>query len=557
MAPLTHPTSSAKHPRFRSGQVQSENARRLLWQQSASVHSRLPASAWEKDNARLLGWLALALVAVGLLWRFAHYLMRFPVWGDEAMLLVNYFTKGYLDLFGPIDNCQVAPLLFHWIELTAVRWLGTSELAVRLPAFLAGLGSLALFWRLARLTLTPLPRTIAVGILSVSIWPATMGALTKPYTCDLFFSLLLLVLAVSWLHKPARSRPLLLLTALVPVAVLGSYPSVFIGGGISLTLLPVVWRRRDRKAAGLFVLYNLLLAGTFIGHYLLVGRTHLASPATDGTTLDRMQSYWDNGFPPLQMLAFLKWSFLAHTGQMAAYPVGTANGGSLLTVLASGVGLWHLSRHGRTCLPMLVMASFGLWFLAGLMRCYPYGSSCRVAQHAAPFYCLLAGMGVSVLIQRACTSRACWKRTLCAAGVLGLVGAMGIARDVYRPYRDEDARWARRLTNDLVTHSAGDPILVAQDIKKINPVFHWQLGTHGSQVVSWPEVDWQRMGREHSLWVFSYGEKFGTEQARVQLMLEHSNRKWRCVERKASTIAQRRFDEGFLHCRVYHWVCEK
>ena len=56
-----------------------------------------------------------------------------------------------IDLAGPLENCQVAPLLFHAAEWTSLRLLGTSELAVRLPALLACLGSLVLFARLARL----------------------------------------------------------------------------------------------------------------------------------------------------------------------------------------------------------------------------------------------------------------------------------------------------------------------------------------------------------------------------------------------------------------------
>src|SRR5690242_20448308 len=100
--------------------------------------------------------LAAGLVLVGLAWRLTRYLLAFPIWGDEAMLLLNYPSRGYLDLFGPIDDCQIAPLLFHASVPTCFRTLGTSEWAVRLPALMACLGALALFWRLARLTLPPL-----------------------------------------------------------------------------------------------------------------------------------------------------------------------------------------------------------------------------------------------------------------------------------------------------------------------------------------------------------------------------------------------------------------
>src|SRR5262245_19376529 len=144
--------------------------------------------------------LTLLVVLLGVAWGLSRYLLRFSICGDEAMLLVNYFPgKGYLDLAGPLDNCQVAPLLFHWAELTALRLFGASELSVRLPPLLACLASLPLFWRLCRLTLpSPRARLFAVAILSVSIWPATLGSLVKPYTFDLLFSLALLVCAAEW-----------------------------------------------------------------------------------------------------------------------------------------------------------------------------------------------------------------------------------------------------------------------------------------------------------------------------------------------------------------------
>jgi hypothetical protein len=520
----------------------------------------LIASAWEKDNARLLRWLAVALVIVGLAWRFARYLLRFPIWGDEAMLLVNYFSKSYLDLLGPIDNCQVAPLLFHWVELTAVRWLGTSELAVRLPAFLACLGSLVLFWRLAHLTLPPLARTLAVGILCVSIWPATMGSLTKPYASDLFFSLLLLVLAVTWLRKPDRLWSLVALVVVVPVCVLASYPSVFIAGAVGIALFPAVWRdyhgqQQQRKVVLLFALFNLLLVGTFAAHYLLVGLSHLRSPMPGhSTTAQGMASYWEMGFPPLALVPFIKWFLLAHTGQIAAYPLGSANGGSSLTVLVGLIGLWYLYRQGQRGLLTLVAAAFVLWFIAGALHRYPYGASCRVSQHAAPFYCLLAGLGLSVWIHRLQTSRGRWKATLTVGIVLGLIGIGGVIRDFRRPWRDDDALWARQQTASLMARAGNDPILVLQDFERIDAPLQWQLGIHRAQVVQRPDINWQKLGHsQSSLWIFSYGEAGREEEDQLRLLLEQSNQPWHCIYRNRSLLPQWRPDQGFLHCRMYHY----
>jgi len=518
----------------------------------------LPIDAWEQHNARWLRRLALAVVVVGLVWRFTRYLLRFPVWVDESMLLVNYFSKSYLDVLGPIDNCQVAPLLFHWIELTAVRCLGTSELAVRFPAFLSCLGSLLLFWQLTRLTLPPLARTVAIAIFSVSIWPVTMGSNTKPYASDLLFSLLLIIPTVAWLRDPSRFWPLVFLSAIVPVALIGSYPAVFVAGAVSLALLPVVWRGHDRKTIALFALYNLMLVGTFAAHYLIVGRTHLASRIGDTTTAVGMDRYWQDGFPPLAPFAFLKWFVLAHTGQFAAYPLGAVNGGSIVTVLMALVGVRHLYRHGQRGLVTMFAGTLGLGFVAALFHKYPHGANCRLAQHLAPYWCLLAGLGVAVLIGRLAASRARWKATLTVCGVLAAIGIGGTVRDVLRPYRDEGALWARQIIGDLMARAGDDPVLAVQAPGNLNAVLYWQLGSCGEQVTWGPAIDWQQAARQRSsLWVFSYGPPTGDEQARLEASLQQTGQHWRCVEWKPSLLQHDGKDVGNEHCRVYHWVREQ
>src|SRR5262245_27550733 len=103
----------------------------------AALHDMPGSSSGRQGGMPDLRLLALLVVLIGVAWRLTRYLLRFPVWGDEAMLLVNYPGRDYLDLAGPLENCQVAPLLFHWAELTALRLFGTSDLAVRVPPLLA------------------------------------------------------------------------------------------------------------------------------------------------------------------------------------------------------------------------------------------------------------------------------------------------------------------------------------------------------------------------------------------------------------------------------------
>ena len=93
-------------------------------------------------------WL-LALMILGVVLRLTRYLLRFPLWEDEAMLSANLIDRGYAGLLQPLHYCQVAPTLFLWGQLASVKLLGFNEYALRLIPFLCGLGSLLLFRHVA------------------------------------------------------------------------------------------------------------------------------------------------------------------------------------------------------------------------------------------------------------------------------------------------------------------------------------------------------------------------------------------------------------------------
>ncbi len=186
-------------------------------------------------------WIMLFL-AVGVAVRLIRYLLRFPLWGDEAMLAMNFLDRDYAGLMQPLDFHQVAPLLFLWIELTAVKLLGFHEWSLRLFPLLCSLASLFLFHRLARLLLRGTALVLAVGIFAVTYSGLRYAAEMKPYGGDLMISTLLLLLAVRWWRQPDDTRWLWALAAVVPLALGLSYPAVFVAGGVSLS--------RGGRAAG-------------------------------------------------------------------------------------------------------------------------------------------------------------------------------------------------------------------------------------------------------------------------------------------------------------------
>ncbi len=458
----------------------------------------------EQQYRVLLRRLTLALLALGVLWRLVRYLLRFPIWEDEAFICLNFLELDYLGLTRELRNCQVAPLLFLWGELTALRLFGASELSMRLLPFLAGMASLLLFWRLACATLPPLARTLAVGFLAVAIWPVSMGAFTKPYSLDLFMSLLLLLPAVHWLQQPQQPRWLILLSMATPLALFSSYPVVFVAGAISLALVATAWRQ-GWKTRILWGVYNMTLLAAFLGHYFIAGQSQLHSPDKAATTEQGMQAFWAEGFPPSQPLALAKWLVFAHTGQMMAFPIGAQDGGSTLTTLLCLLGAWHFWTTGRRDLFVLCLAPFGLGLFAAILHRYPYGASCRLCQHLAPGICLSAGMGAAVLLERLHSAALLRRWIIGVCTLLLLIGVCGMVRDIVHPYRTLEALWTRQVMQTLAAESrSGAPLVVLNKREDMDALFCWYLEQYGDRV-SWAgQIDWNKAKASGELFCLSY-----------------------------------------------------
>src|SRR4029453_14983473 len=79
------------------------------------VRSRADVVDW---SARARRW-TLVLLAAGVAWRLVRYGLGFPLWGDEAALLLNVVERhGYAELLRPLAHEQVAPLGFLAAEYT-------------------------------------------------------------------------------------------------------------------------------------------------------------------------------------------------------------------------------------------------------------------------------------------------------------------------------------------------------------------------------------------------------------------------------------------------------
>jgi hypothetical protein len=501
-------------------------------------------------SSRTATRLALGILLLGVAWRTVRYLLQFPFWGDEAMLAMNFAWFDFTQLTQRLENCQIAPLLFLWGERAAYALLGPGELSLRLLPFLAGIGSLLVYWRLTGLLLEPQARLFAVGFLAVANFPVAMTTLLKPYSLDLFVALVLLLLVVEWLQNSGQTSWLIRLTCFVPVSLLTSYPALFVAGGVSLALLPQAWRQ-GWPARCWFVAYQAALLGGF-GLSYFIGLHQLGTVSGRASTQSGMASGWAYAFPPASPWQWPGWFVLLTTGQMAAYPLGASDGGSSLTVLCclAGVACWV--RQRRWALLASLSAPLVLNLAAATLGRYPYGGAARISQHLAPGLCILAGLGLSALVNR--VSQLPQRRARWALGITCLfacIGLGGLVRDIAAPYYSPGSAWNRDAMKQMrVEVPATDPVVMCGDAHTLECVFVWYWLNEG-QRVTWnyevPPV--ARSGNQ--VWGFHQGPGADGACRRLDEALRRQDAGWQLVRRIPYVYEPRKRKESPQYCELF------
>ncbi len=382
-----------------------------------------------------------AFLGLGILARSVRYFLRFPLWEDECFLCVSVFQRGFGGLLEPLEYHQVAPVLFLWLQKVATTVFGFNELALRLVPFACSLASLFLFYRLVSRVVGGTARLFCVALFAVSYPGVRYAAEAKQYSTDLFASLVLVVLLVEWLRRPAQRQWLLALVIWCPLAIGLSYPAVFTAAAVSLILFVVIWRRRIAGMWTWWVLYNAGIGAAIGAIFLFVMRNQMEAE------LGFMGDHWANAFVPVgSVISFVKWFILTHTGALFAHPVGDDRGGSVVTTVLVVLGLVFFFQRRQRLVPALLLVPLSLHFLAALLQRYPYGMHVKFSMYFAPMVYVFMGVGCAVLVGSQAPKKTRDQLAGMARIVLIVIGVIGLAimaRDLLYPYKTTSDMRAR------------------------------------------------------------------------------------------------------------------
>lgn len=344
-------------------------------------------------DSKHLARVVLFFLVLGAIARTVRYLVNLPLGDSEVAIEENLYQLGYFELAKGFVNFQAAPILWLWIEKTITDLFGLSGYALRLFPYLGSVASLFLFYRLMQNITHGVALAFCVSIFSVSYPLIRYGASGKPYGTDVLITILLLFFAVRYLKKPDQCRWRFGLIAFTPIALGMSFPSVFIAGGVSLTLAYFIWKNRIQRGLMVWILYNLVLIGSFLFFFFVIVRTQTQS------TLAAFQEYWAAAFPPVTSpLSFLSWLMKVHSSRSFSYPLGGKHGGSTLTLLLCLFSIGVLLRAKQWGELLWLLGPFGLALIAAAFQYYPYGAHYRFLLFLSPLICILAGIAMERLI---------------------------------------------------------------------------------------------------------------------------------------------------------------
>lgn len=236
---------------------------------TASINVTMPMPSMPLPRLRVQP-LALILL-IGLVVRLVR--IGEPLWYDEA------FTAGIAVL--PLGNLPAAiagdvhPPLWYLVEWLFVHLFGSSEIVLRLPALLFGIGTVLMLYRLAlALQLGEAVALIAALIVALLPAPVYYSAEARAYSLLSYMALYALVALVA-----GKPRPFVVCVALLPITHNLGYVYAMVFGllalwryrrewlrPLALTTLPgLIWLpsllAQSRDVADGFWLGNLTLAG--------------------------------------------------------------------------------------------------------------------------------------------------------------------------------------------------------------------------------------------------------------------------------------------------------
>jgi hypothetical protein len=318
------------------------------------LRQRLGAVSWS------IGLLPVVVALAGATVDMYQWSRGAPVWLDEEMIAINFRDRSFMNLAGPLWLGQSAPYGWLVAERAVILGFGTGELPLRAVPLIFGIATLAAAVWIGRRWLTGFGATMLVLLFWISSSFAHYRFEVKHYTADIFFALLLPVLAVWATEAPERTdrrRRARIWWGIAAAAHWFANGALLVTPACAICLQVLIWRRDGRQDAIRFATVGLVWLASFGLHY------HVAMRYTHRSAY--LLTYWQNELPPASAgpLETARW-LADRVRPLAENPGGTRLFVSLWGLAIAGFAFGH-RRLGVVLAP--IPASAFVFAAAGVV----------------------------------------------------------------------------------------------------------------------------------------------------------------------------------------------
>ena len=331
------------------------------------------------------------ILLVGLIFRFKHFLDNRSLWMDEAALahvIVCRSANEILGYVGHTAHFPPSPTGFLLLQKLSVSLYGPHEMALRLVPLIFSILSLIVFYfLLKKITTSKSIQLVCLSFMAISEPMIYFAAELRPYTLDVFVSIILLWGAINVCKSRCATIPMFVYSFVCALVVWCSFPSILVVAGLTGGIGLMIFFRREFSRLPMLILCSAIWINSYWMFYTL-SRDLIHSKGYK-SMVDGMIMPWTEG-----LLASLVWLINSMLDMLTYFyktPV------SLIFVTICILGVFRWCRRDRTIALLLILPIVAC-LSAAMLHLYPFWE--RRILFLLPMVTILLGAGIVCLAER-------------------------------------------------------------------------------------------------------------------------------------------------------------
>jgi hypothetical protein len=336
--------------------------------------------------------LLFCIIGIGVILSLFQYLSNRSLWLDESYLALNLIKRNYLELLKPLDNEQIAPILFLFINKFIASLFNYSEYGLRLLSLICFWVAIYFFYLITKILFNNYrSRIIALLLFISNLSILFYSSEFKQYMMDVLMCSILYFLSLRYPNNIRKNYIVLSLAGVLSVFLSNITPIIFLSCGVYLFINTLTVNKQELKY--LFLVFSIWFF-SFLTYYLFFIHNH---PSTNF-----MREYWgnENAFLPQNFFSKEFYVFLLQKfSSIYNWFFGYNHWGFLLFQVLIFYGFYAIILKKDWGLLFLVMLPLFTHLCLSSFKMYPFDH--RLILYSFPLLILLVTIGIDRAINKA------------------------------------------------------------------------------------------------------------------------------------------------------------